>query len=133
VNVDVDVDGYYTGAGGTGSVFVPITPVRVADTRTASLVGTETPIAASTSESFNLATTTSGIPATASSVAANFTVVAGDASGYLTDYPTSDTTNPSPLISIGLPMRSSRTSRSRTRPVLAMWTCTTATVRPSTS
>ena len=94
VNVDVDVDGYYTGAGGTGSVFVPITPVRVADTRTASLVGTGTPIAASTSESFNIATTASGIPATATAVEANFTVVAGDAPGYLTVYPTSDTTNP---------------------------------------
>jgi len=94
VYVDIDVDGYYTGAGGTGSVFVPITPVRVADTRTASLVGTATPIAASTSESFNLATTTSGIPATATSVAANVTVVAGDSPGYATVYPTSDTTNP---------------------------------------
>ena len=94
VSVDLDVDGYYTGAGGTGSVFVPITPVRVADTRTASLVGTETPIAASTSESFSIATTASGIPASATSVAANFTVVAGDAPGYLTAYPTSDTTNP---------------------------------------
>jgi hypothetical protein len=94
VYVDIDVDGYYTGAGGTGSVFVPITPVRVADTRTASLVGTGTPIAASTSESFNLATSASGIPATATSVAANVTAVAGDAPGYLTVYPTSDTTNP---------------------------------------
>ena len=94
VYVDIDVDGYYTGAGGTGSVFVPITPVRVADTRTASLVGTGTPIAASTSESFNLATSASGIPATATSVAANVTVVAGDAPGYATVYPTSDTTNP---------------------------------------
>ncbi len=94
VNVDVDVDGYYTGAGGTGSVFVPITPVRVADTRTRSLVGTETSIAANTTEKFNLATTASGIPATASAVAANFTVVAGDAPGYLTAYPTSDATVP---------------------------------------
>jgi hypothetical protein len=94
VYVDIDVDGYYTGAGGTGSVFVPITPVRVADTRTASLVGAGTPIAASTSKSFNLATTASGIPATATSVAANVTVVAGDAPGYLTVYPTLDTTNP---------------------------------------
>ena len=32
--VDVDVDGYYSGGyAGTGSVFVPITPVRVEDTR----------------------------------------------------------------------------------------------------
>jgi len=94
VNVDVDVDGYYTGAGGTGSVFVPITPVRVSDTRTRSLVGTETSIAANTTEKFNLATSASGIPATASAVAANFTVVAGDAPGYLTAYPTSDATVP---------------------------------------
>ena len=94
VNVDVDVDGYYTGTGGTGSVFVPITPVRVADTRTRSLVGAETSIAANTTERFNLATAASGIPASASAVAANFTVVAGDARGYLTVYPISDATVP---------------------------------------
>ena len=94
VNVDVDVDGYYTGARGTGSVFVPITPVRVADTRTSSLVGTETSIASNTTEKFTLATTASGIPADASAVAANFTVVAGDSQGYLTVYPTSDATVP---------------------------------------
>ena len=94
VNVDVDVDGYYTGSGGTGSYFVPITPVRVADTRTASLVGTGTPIAANASASFNLATAASGIPANAAAVAANFTVVAGNSAGYLTVYPTSAATNP---------------------------------------
>ncbi len=88
VDVDVDVDGYYTGVGGTGSYFVPLaTPVRVADTRTASLVGTGTPIGAAASESFSLATTASGIPAAATSVAANFTVVAGTTSGYLSVYP----------------------------------------------
>jgi hypothetical protein len=92
VNVDVDVDGYYTGAGGVGSYYVPITPIRVADTRTASLVGTETPIAASTSESFLLATATSGIPTTAAAVEANFTVVPGAANGYLTVYPGTSTT-----------------------------------------
>ena len=62
-------------------------PVRVADTRTASLVGTETPLTAAASESFLLATTASGIPATATSVDANFTVVAGFSSGYLSVYP----------------------------------------------
>ena len=50
VNVDFDVDGYY---GPTGSYFVPITPVRVADTRV-SMDGSA--IAAGTSEAFNLAT-----------------------------------------------------------------------------
>jgi hypothetical protein len=88
VNVDVDVDGYYTGTGGIGSDFTALAaPVRVADTRTASLVGTETPIAAAKSESFSLATTASGIPTTATAVAANVTVVAGSTSGYLSVYP----------------------------------------------
>jgi len=95
VDVDIDVDGYYTGVGGTGSVFVPLTtPIRVADTRTASLVGTETPIPANSSESFLLATAASGIPTTATSVVSNFTVVSGDASGYLSIYPTSTTVHP---------------------------------------
>ena len=78
VKVDLDVDGYYSGAGGSGSVFVPLTPVRVTDTEGA-LMGTETSIAANTTEKFNIATATSGIPATATAVATNFTVVAGDA------------------------------------------------------
>jgi hypothetical protein len=92
VNVDVDVDGYYTGSGGTGSAFVAITPVRLFDTRTATLVGTGTPIAASGIESFSLTNTT--IPSNAAAVAANFTVVPGAAPGYLTVYPEADATPP---------------------------------------
>jgi hypothetical protein len=69
VNVDVDVNGYYTGAGGTGSAFVPITPQRLVDTRT-STGGT------------------SIAPAT------NVTAIPGNAPGYLTVYPTADTTVP---------------------------------------
>jgi hypothetical protein len=94
VDVDIDVDGYYTGVGGTGSAFVPITtPVRITDTRGATPLN-GTPIAANTSESFNLATVASTIPATATSVAANFTVISGDASGYLSIYPASTTVHP---------------------------------------
>ena len=51
-------------------------------------------IPAGISEAFNLATVASGIPASATSVAANFTVVAGAANGFLTEYPTSTTTVP---------------------------------------
>lgn len=92
VRVDVDIDGYYSGAGGTGSLFVPVTPIRVTDTRVPT---NGTPIAPSTTESFNLATNSSSeIPADAAAVASNFTVVPGDAPGYLTVYPTSDATNP---------------------------------------
>ena len=87
-DVDVDVVGYYTGVGGIGSDFTPLaSPVRVADTRTASLVGTETAIGAAKSESFSLATAASGIPATASAVAANVTAVSNTTSGYLSIYP----------------------------------------------
>ena len=91
VKVDLDVDGYYTGKGGTGSAFVPITPVRLTDTRVPT---NGTPIAANTSEEFNLSTTVSGIPTTVSAVAANITVVSSGVPGYLTVYPASDTTVP---------------------------------------
>ena len=87
VNVDVDVDGYYSGTGGTGSPFVAITPIRVADTVTANKVGSETAIAAAATETFTLATT--DIPANAAGVAMNLTAVPGAAPGYLTSYPTS--------------------------------------------
>jgi hypothetical protein len=92
VNVDVDVEGYYTGAGGAGSAFVPLaSPVRVTDTR----AGTNgSPIASGGTETIALDTTASGIPATATAVAANFTVVPGAAPGYITVYPTGAATVP---------------------------------------
>lgn len=90
VNVDVDVDGYYTGtAGAPGSAFFPITPVRLTDTRS-SMNGTL--IAANATEAFAL--TNSAIATNATAVQTNVTVVAGNASGFLTVYPTSDSTPP---------------------------------------
>ena len=53
VKVDIDVDGYYTGTGGTGSAFVPITPVRLTDTRVPT---NGSPSSANTSAEFNLST-----------------------------------------------------------------------------
>jgi hypothetical protein len=91
VKVDIDVDGYYTGTGGTGSAFVPITPVRLTDTRVPT---NGRPSSANTSEEFNLSTTISGIPTSAAAVATNVTVVPSGTPGYLTVYPTSDTTVP---------------------------------------
>jgi hypothetical protein len=91
VNVDVDVDGYY---GATGGAFVPLAaPVRVTDTRAGTALN-GTSIASGGTETFNLATTASTIPATASAVAANFTVVPGTAPGYITVFPTGVTTPP---------------------------------------
>jgi hypothetical protein len=91
-NVDVDVDGYYSGGtDGTGSLFVPITPVRVVDTRTVT-GGSE--IAASTLVPFDFATAASTIPTTATAVAANVTVVPGASAGFVTVFPTSDSDPP---------------------------------------
>jgi hypothetical protein len=88
--IDVDVDGYYSGGeAGAGSVFVPITPVRVADTRSSGAA-----ISSGASESFDLAPSFSTIPSTATAVAANFTVVPGAGAGFITVYPTSDDTQP---------------------------------------
>jgi hypothetical protein len=87
VNVDVDVDGYYSA---TGASVTPLaSPVRLTDTRSST---NGTSIASGGTETFNLAT--GGIPTTASSVAANFTVVPGTAPGYITVFPTGVTTPP---------------------------------------
>jgi hypothetical protein len=90
-NVDVDVDGYYSGGeAGSGSVFVPITPVRVVDTRSPT---DGAAIASGSSESFVLSSG-STIPYTATAIAANFTVVPEGGAGFITVYPTSDDTPP---------------------------------------
>jgi len=91
-NVDADLDGYYTGsATESGSSFVALAaPTRLVDTRT-STGGTT--IAKGTTENFSFAADSS-IPATATAVAANVTVVAGDQSGFLTIYPTTVATPP---------------------------------------
>jgi len=91
VNVDIDVDGYYSGGGGSGAVFVPITPIRLTDTRVAQ---NGNPLAANTSVEFNISTAPSGIPAAAVAVAINLTVVPGAAAGYLAVYPTADLSVP---------------------------------------
>ena len=89
--VDVDVDGYYSGGeAGSGSVFVPITPVRVVDTRSPT---DGAAVASGASESFVL-TSGSTIPYTATAVAANFTVVPQGGAGFITVYPTSDDAPP---------------------------------------
>jgi hypothetical protein len=92
VRIDVDLDGYYTGsATETGSGFVPLaSPVRLVDTRT-STGGTT--LASDASEIFSFASDSS-ILADATAVAGNVTIVAGNAPGFLTVFPTTDTTPP---------------------------------------
>ena len=90
VKVDVDLDGYYTGSSAElGSAFTPMSPVRVTDTRVGSN-GTRVSPAASESFSF----LSEGLSSTATALVANVTVVAGVGAGYLTVYPTTDSTPP---------------------------------------
>jgi hypothetical protein len=90
VKVDVDLDGYYTGSSGElGSAFTPMNPTRVTDTRVA-LNGSK--LGGGNSETFTFLS--EGISATATALVANVTVVAGAAAGYLTVYPTTDSTAP---------------------------------------
>jgi hypothetical protein len=90
VKVDVDLNGYYTGSSGElGSAFTPISPARFVDTR----VGTNgTPTSSNSSEDFSFIS--EGISVTATALASNVTVVAGTATGYMSVYPTTDSSPP---------------------------------------
>lgn len=88
-DVAVDVVGSFsdtTGAVGNGALFTPITPVRVADTRTPP----GTPIAQNTSRSFQI-TGANGIPASVNgqptAAALNVTEASSDLGGFLTVTP----------------------------------------------
>jgi hypothetical protein len=90
VKVDVDLNGYYTGSSGElGSAFTPLVPTRFADTRIGS---NGTRISPGASESFGFLG--DGISANATALVSNVTLAAGAASGYLTIYPTTDSTPP---------------------------------------
>jgi hypothetical protein len=90
VRVDVDLDGYYTGSSGElGSAFTPMNPVRVTDTRVATNGSVLGP---SASETFSFLS--EGLSSTATALVANVTVVAGAGAGYLTVYPTNDSSAP---------------------------------------
>jgi hypothetical protein len=90
VYVDVDLEGYYTGSSSElGSAFTPMTPTRVVDTRGA-LNGST--LGGANSETFTFLS--EGLSSTATALVANVTVVAGAAPGYLTVYPTTDSTPP---------------------------------------
>jgi outer membrane protein assembly factor BamB len=79
-DVIVDVAGYFTDATMTGKLFVSLSPVRIADTRSTASIG-----AAST---FTLAVGgVAGVPATATAVILNVTVTNTTAPSFLTVYP----------------------------------------------
>ncbi len=76
----IDINGYFGAAGGGGLHFYPVTPCRMLDTRsTTPLNGTM---------NIGSATSVCGVPATASAVVVNATVVPANGLSYLTFWPT---------------------------------------------
>jgi hypothetical protein len=94
VNILFDVTGYFFNDV-TGSTFHALTPVRVLDSRTS--VGTGI-YHSKTKQTLTVATTASGVPATAAAITGNVTVVSQVSLGYVSVAP-SLTTNTQPLTS----------------------------------
>ena len=97
-NIAVDVVGYYTSSSSTtsGSLFVPMSPVRICDTRTAQGINVSsnecnTPTAETLGSNGTLAVQATGVdsvPSGITALVANVTVTDTDANGgYLTVYP----------------------------------------------
>jgi hypothetical protein len=98
-NVLFDTDGYFATAGSSGLHFYPVTPCRIADTRSAAgFTGQFGPpaMAAGTTRTFSIPASSCGIPATASAYSLNFTVVppTGGPAANLTTWPTGQAAMP---------------------------------------
>jgi hypothetical protein len=88
-NVIIDVNGYFGAAGSSGALtFVPVTPCRVEDTRKANGPFGGPILAAGSSRSFAIPSSSCSIPSTASAYSLNATVVPTTTLNYLTLYPT---------------------------------------------
>ena len=85
-----------TQSGLTGLSFYPVTPCRIADTRSGSGAFGAPSLAANSTRSFPIATSACGIPATAVAYSLNATVVPAAALAYLTLWPTGQ---PQPYVS----------------------------------
>jgi len=93
VSVDLDIDGYYTASGGSGSVYVPIDPEPIA--ATGSSITAPVPSKASVILHLSFANLLDQtVPATATAVETVFEVSPQLPGGYLTVYPSSDTMPP---------------------------------------
>ena len=94
-----DINGYFAPPLPSGLQFYPVTPCRVADTRTGSgFTGAFGPpsMAAGAQRSFPIPSSSCGIPATAAAYSLNFTVVPTGILGYLSTWPTGQ---PMPVVS----------------------------------
>lgn len=87
-DVVIDVSGYYTAAGGSGTQFTPLsTPARICDTRTGSGDQCGGHTMAGNSTLAVQVTGLAGIPSDATAVVINVTATNTTASGYLTVFP----------------------------------------------
>jgi RHS repeat-associated protein len=92
VDLYVDVQGYYTAGNPAAGGYVPITPSRLVDTR----LGTGLPKAQLTAGSTTLvqASGNAGVPADASALAVNFTIINQSGAGWFEPYAADQTTRP---------------------------------------
>jgi len=98
-NLVLDINGYFAPASGSTLAFYPLTPCRIADTRSSSFPqGLGPPfLTGHTQRDFPILNATScGIPSTAKAYSLNFSVVPHGGLGYLTVWPTGQTR---PLVS----------------------------------
>ena len=96
-NVIIDTNGYFAAPGSPGALhFYPLTPCRVADTRStggSGLTGAFGPpqLARGATRSFPVLSSSCGVPATAQAYSLNITVVPPGSMFYLTAWPTGET------------------------------------------
>ncbi len=88
-NVILDIDGYFVPAGTASALaFYPVTPCRVADTRTATGPLGGPSLGANSSRAFPVQSSSCGIPSTAKAYSLNVTAIPHSTLNYLTSWPT---------------------------------------------
>ncbi len=92
-NLVLDIDGYFVPAGTSGALaFYPLTPCRLADTRSSSYGPMGSPsLTAGEDRTFAILSSTCDVPDTAQAYSLNFTAVPSGPLGYLTAFPTGQT------------------------------------------
>jgi hypothetical protein len=95
-DVIIDINGYFVPSSNPSALaFYPLTPCRIADTRTATAPLGGPGLVAQTTRTFPVQQSTCGVPANAQAYALNFAAVPGSALGFLTAWPTGQ---PQPLV-----------------------------------
>jgi len=95
-DVVLDINGYFVPATDPAALaFYPVTPCRMADTRSAG-----GPLTGGSSRTFAMLSSACGIPATARAYSLNFAAVPAGPLGYITAWPSGQ---PSPEVPLSMP------------------------------